>query len=203
MNNVAEALLMTRKYIDQNPNILSGHRLLFEILYNYKHDEEIEWVNAGKIYHRMDPSSPEQLVLRPLCKYYKKLIRKAEKKINKKREKNAIIFDAHQNIAELMLQRIEYGDDSLSTISEALKRLILSEKLSPNAPSRLFSPATARDTWMTEFFRCLAIKRVNTSLRLKIYKALSVYSGFKIIDGFFGAWLNSWKDKVASGEDQA
>ncbi|CAG8635890.1 3104_t:CDS:2 [Ambispora gerdemannii] len=186
MNHVDGALAMTMRYISENPDILKA-----------------QWVNAGKTFHRMDPSTPEQLVLRPLCEYYEKIIEKIKIENIREEEKIEILIDAHQNIAELMLQRIEYGDDRLSTILEVLKRMILLENLSPTAPSRLFSPNTKRDTWIGEFLQYPSTKHINTELRRHLYNALALYSGFKLpgCRSNFPRWLNSWKAKVVSGQD--
>ncbi|CAJ0903993.1 2509_t:CDS:2 [Entrophospora sp. SA101] len=52
---VKEALNVIKNFNKENPNMITGKRLLFEVLYEFKKNEK-EWVSAGIIYHKLDPN---------------------------------------------------------------------------------------------------------------------------------------------------
>ncbi|CAJ0880907.1 20426_t:CDS:2 [Entrophospora sp. SA101] len=110
---VKEALNVIKNFNKENPNMITGKRLLFEVLYEFKKNEK-EWVSAGIIYHKLDPVSPPNKILYPLINYYQSIINKT--KVSKKS-----LADAHYNILELLLTRIEYGDNKIRYVKDAIK----------------------------------------------------------------------------------
>nr|CAG8470018.1 4879_t:CDS:10 [Entrophospora candida] len=111
---VKEALNVIKDFNKENPNMITGKRLLFEVLNEFKKNKK-EWVSAGIIYHKLDPVSPPNKILYPLINYYQSIINKT--KVSKKS-----LADAHYNILELLLTRIEYGDNKIRYVKDAIKK---------------------------------------------------------------------------------
>ncbi|CAJ0759999.1 24389_t:CDS:2 [Entrophospora sp. SA101] len=118
---VKEALNVIKNFNKENPNMITGKRLLFEVLYEFKKNEK-EWVSAGIIYHKLDPVSPPNKILYPLINYYQSIINKT--KVSKKS-----LADAHYNILELLLTRIEYGDNKIRYVKDAIKSFVWLETI--------------------------------------------------------------------------
>ncbi|KAG9303421.1 hypothetical protein G9A89_013747 [Geosiphon pyriformis] len=196
---IEEPLLLINQYINEYPTMLTGYRLLFEVLFKYKNHSDEEWLEAGKLYHRMDPASPDELVLKPLCDHYKEIIAYAEE------DDKPLLIDAHLNIAELILQRIEHGDDRLSTLQEVVKRILLLDILDPTSHKPLFSSDTGRDTWMGEYIYRQGVKLVDSHLKRDLYSVLGWYSDEKSKKLFaplvHHTLIESWKRIVLDGQD--
>ncbi|CAG8658304.1 11485_t:CDS:2, partial [Dentiscutata heterogama] len=111
---IDEALDIVRSFCNQNPHIVIGHRLLFDILYKHR-NEDTEWVQAGKAYHRIDPVSPPEAVLNPLINYYENVMANQTSTTDKRP-----LAEVHYNILELLFQRIENGDDEFEYVKDAI-----------------------------------------------------------------------------------
>nr|CAG8459551.1 15918_t:CDS:10 [Entrophospora candida] len=118
---VKEALNVIKDFNKENPNMITGKRLLFEVLNEFKKNKK-EWVSAGIIYHKLDPVSPPNKILYPLINYYQSIINKT--KVSKKS-----LADAHYNILELLLTRIEYGDNKIRYVKDAIKSFVWLETI--------------------------------------------------------------------------
>ncbi|RGB31786.1 hypothetical protein C1646_242132 [Rhizophagus diaphanus] len=70
---IGEAINVIQNFCNENPSILTGHRLLFEVLYTYER-LKYEWVEVGKMYHRIDPVSLPDEVFNPLMEHYTQVI---------------------------------------------------------------------------------------------------------------------------------
>ncbi|GES93267.1 hypothetical protein GLOIN_2v1685305 [Rhizophagus clarus] len=114
---IGEAINAIQNFCNENPSILTGHRLLFEVLYTYER-LKYEWVDIGKTYHRIDPVSPPDEVFNPLMEHYTQVI---EQTNGKDRD---ILADAYFNICELLFQRIECGDDSSNYLYQAIEYFV-------------------------------------------------------------------------------
>ncbi|CAG8559619.1 541_t:CDS:2, partial [Cetraspora pellucida] len=111
---VDEALDIVRSFCDQNPHTVVGYRLLFNILYEHR-NEDTEWVQAGKLYHQLDPVSPPEAVLNPLIKYYESVMATQTSATDQRSS-----AEVHYNILELLFQRIENGDDEFEYVKDAI-----------------------------------------------------------------------------------
>ncbi|CAJ0633411.1 8811_t:CDS:10 [Entrophospora sp. SA101] len=158
---VKEALNVIKNFNKENPNMITGKRLLFEVLYEFKKNEK-EWVSAGIIYHKLDPVSPPNKILYPLINYYQSIINKT--KVSKKS-----LADAHYNILELLLTRIEYGDNKIRYVKDAIKSFVWLER---TLRKKLFGN---RSDWFYSFILC---PNDRTILETNLYNVLATLFGF-------------------------
>ncbi|CAG8487446.1 2872_t:CDS:2 [Acaulospora morrowiae] len=115
-----EAFHIIDTFCDKNPHALTGHRIRFETLY-YHRNENAEWVNAGKEYHKIDPLSPPEKVESTWFVYLSKNVKCANQSLKSERKKDEeTLVNAHYNIVELFFQRVEHGDDKTYYLKKLL-----------------------------------------------------------------------------------
>ncbi|CAG8576208.1 5770_t:CDS:2, partial [Racocetra fulgida] len=82
-------------------------------------NENTEWVQAGKLYHQIDPVSPPEAVLNPLIKYYESVMATQTSDTDQRS-----LAEVHYNLLELLFQRIENGDDEFEYVKDAIVHFI-------------------------------------------------------------------------------
>ncbi|RHZ61894.1 hypothetical protein Glove_345g9 [Diversispora epigaea] len=165
---IDEALRSIEDFCKENSGILTGYRLRFETLYKYR-NENLEWVNAGKVYHQMDPLSPPESVLDILINYYENVI--IIENTNERNQRNLIF--AHYNIVELLFQRIEHGDDKISYLKKLMIHFIWLEFLDP-FHVMINALLKSRISWIHSFIWCQNYKTTISESHLGLYRLLAV-----------------------------
>ncbi|CAI2171259.1 17853_t:CDS:10 [Funneliformis geosporum] len=157
---IEEAITVMQNFCDKNPSVLTGHRLLFEVLRTYKSFDS-KWVEVGKTYHRIDPVSPPEIVFNPLIEHYTQVIKRTSE------EEREILADAYYNICELLFQRIEYGDDNTNYLFKTLQSFIWLELI------KIGELLKNRGEWFRQYLIHTQRKVVNSWWELQCYKILS------------------------------
>ncbi|CAG8433074.1 10703_t:CDS:2 [Diversispora eburnea] len=114
--------------------------------------ENSEWVNAGKVYHQVDPLSPPESALDILINYYENVI--IIEQTSEGNQRNLVF--AHYNIVELLFQRIEHGDDKISYFKKLIIHFIWLEFLDPSY-MMINSLLKSRVSWIHSFIWCQAL----------------------------------------------
>ncbi|RIB07114.1 hypothetical protein C2G38_2215420 [Gigaspora rosea] len=168
---VDETLEIVRSFCKQNPHNVVGYRLLFNILYKHR-NEDTEWVQAGKQYHRMDPVSPPEAVLNPLINYYENLMVKQTSTTDKRP-----LAEVHYNILELLFQRIENGDNEFEYVKDAIIHFTWLKFFDPQR--ELIDKLLENRAWLRTFFWFPNNKTITCRQHMNYYRILAVFCGRK------------------------
>ncbi|CAG8617269.1 11652_t:CDS:10 [Funneliformis mosseae] len=163
---IEEAITVIQNFCDNNPSVLTGHRLLFEVLHTYKSFDS-KWVEVGQAYHRIDPVSPPEKVLNPLIEHYTQVIK------NTIEEEREILVDAYYNICELLFQRIEHGDDNPNYLYKTIESFVWLEYFDNRQKVKVKELLQNRGEWFREYLFYTQRKVVNSLWEHQCYKILS------------------------------
>ncbi|CAG8706657.1 9996_t:CDS:10 [Dentiscutata erythropus] len=188
---VDEALDIVRSFCNQNPHIVIGHRLLFDILYKHR-NEDTEWVQAGKTYHRIDPVSPPEAVLNPLINYYENVMENQTSTTDKRP-----LAEVHYNILELLFQRIENGDDEFEYVKDAIVNFTWLEFFDPQR--ELTNILLENRAWFRKFFWFPNNKTITCWQHMQYYRILAVFCGCKS-QGMIISRANKLKYYILTGK---
>ncbi|KAF0373008.1 hypothetical protein F8M41_013077 [Gigaspora margarita] len=189
---VDETLDIVRSFCNQNPHIVVGYRLLFNILYKHR-NKDSEWVQAGKLYHRMDPFSPPEAVLNPLINYYENLIVNQTSIMDKRQ-----LAEVHYNILELLFQRIENGDNEFEYVKDAIIHFTWLEFFDPQR--ELIDILLENRAWLRTFFWFPNNKTITCWQYMHYYRMLAVFCGHKSLRKQLANKFNKLKYYILTGE---
>ncbi|RIA96533.1 hypothetical protein C1645_754526 [Glomus cerebriforme] len=186
---IEETIHTIQTFCNENPSILTGHRLLFEVLYTYER-LEYEWVEVGKKYHRIDPVSPPDKVFNPLMEHYTQVIEQTDK------DDRNTLADAYFNLCELLFQRIEYGDDNSDYLYKAIECIVWLKYFDDLNKDKINELLRNRGEWFNRFLFYTQKKTVNSWREFQCYRILNECLGDECC-----YLVEKIKEHILSGKD--